>query len=80
MGVRERRVSPDNWFPSDLAVSAAKDALEDAQLLPREIDAVILRVVKDYIEPATGHVVQEKLGADKVIAFDVSNSCMGFMS
>ncbi len=41
MGVRERRVSPDNWFPSDLAVSAAKDALEDAQLLPREIDAVI---------------------------------------
>ncbi len=39
-----------------------------------------MRAVKDYIEPATGHVVQEKLGADRVIAFDVSNSCMGFMS
>ncbi len=81
MGVRERRVSPDNWFPSDLAVSAAKDALEDAQLLPREIDTVIYAgVVRDYIEPATGHVVQEKLGADKAIAFDVSNACLGFMS
>ncbi len=33
-----------------------------------------MRVVKDYIEPATGHVVQEKLGADKEIAFDVSNA------
>jgi len=81
MGVRERRVSPDDWLPSDLAVPAATDALDDAELLPKDLDAIIYAgVVRDYIEPATGHVVQEKLGADKVIAFDVSNACMGFMS
>lgn len=81
MGVRERRVSPDNWLPSDLAVAAAKDALEDARVLAKEIDVIIYAgVVRDYIEPATGHVVQEKLGAHNAVAFDVSNACMGFMS
>ncbi len=81
MGVRERRVSPDDWLPSDLAVAAAKDALDDAELLPKDLDAIIYAgAVRDYIEPATAHAVQEKLGAHNAIAFDVSNACLGFMS
>ena len=81
MGVRERRVSPDDWLPSDLAVPAATDALDDAELLPKDLDVIIYAgAVRDYIEPATAHAVQEKLGAHNAIAFDVSNACLGFMS
>ncbi len=81
MGIKERRVSPEGWYPSDLAVAAAYDALEDAQLLPKEIDVIIYAgVVRDYIEPATAHVVQERMGANNAIAFDVTNACLGFMN
>ena len=81
MGIKERRVSPEGSYPSDLAVAAAYDALEDAQLLPKEIDAIIYAgVVRDYIEPATAHVLQERMGASNAIAFDVTNACLGFMN
>jgi acyl-CoA:acyl-CoA alkyltransferase len=81
MGVRERRVSPDDWFPSDLAVASAKRALDDAKLLPKDIDAIIYAgVIRDYLEPATAHVVQQKLGATNALAFDVTNACLGFMN
>jgi 3-oxoacyl-[acyl-carrier-protein] synthase-3 len=81
MGIRERRVSPEGWLPSDLAVAAAKSALDDAQLLPHEIDAIIYAgVVRDYVEPSTAHIVQERLGARNALAFDLTNACLGFMN
>lgn len=81
MGIKERRVSAPGWLPSDLAVRAANMALEDAAVLPKDVDAIIYAgVVRDYIEPATAHVVQQKLGAVNSIAFDVTNACLGFMS
>jgi len=81
MGIKERRVSPDDWQPSHLAVAAAKEALENAKVLPKDIDAIIYAgVVRDYIEPATAHVVQERLGAHNAVAFDITNACLGFMN
>lgn len=52
---------------SDLAVEAAKAALEDAGITPDEVDLIILGTDSpDYITPATSVVVQEKLGAKKL--------------
>lgn len=81
-GIKERRVSAHNELPSDLAAAAARDALEDAGLIPKDIDAIIYAgVVRDYkIEPSTAHIVQHKLGATNSFAFDVSNACLGIMS
>lgn len=82
MGISERRVTPKNMVPSDMATHAAKEALENAGTKPSEIDAIIYAGVdRDYLlEPATAHIVQKKIGAHNAIAFDVTNACHGFMN
>jgi acyl-CoA:acyl-CoA alkyltransferase len=80
-GIRERRVAPDDLLPSDLAVSAAREALERAAMTPNDVDAIIFTgVFRDYLEPATAHVVMQKLGATNAVAFDVTNACHGFVN
>jgi 3-oxoacyl-[acyl-carrier-protein] synthase-3 len=81
-GIKERRISPDGISPSDMAVVAAKEALDRASLNPSELDVIIYAgVIRDYyVEPATAHAVQAKLGASKAVVFDVSNACHGFMN
>lgn len=81
-GITEKRVTPDSVMPSDMAVCAAKEAIEHAALLPKQIDAIIYcGATRDYsVEPATAHMVQAKLGAMNAVAFDVTNACHGFMN
>lgn len=81
MGISERRVAPDDMLPSDMATHAAREAMEIAAIKPTEIDAIIfVGVDRDYLEPATAHIVQKKIGASNAVAFDVSNACHGFMN
>ena len=82
MGIHERRVAPGNMLPSDMAVEAAREAMQTAGNPPTQIDAIIYAGVdRDYLlEPATAHVVQDKIGAYNAVAFDVTNACHGFMN
>jgi acyl-CoA:acyl-CoA alkyltransferase len=74
-------VTPPGVLPSDMAVTAAKEAMERAKITPREIDAIIYTgLTRDYLEPATAHIVQAKLGATNALVFDISNACHGFMN
>src|SRR6266566_6125720 len=68
-------------LPSDMAACAAQVAMEVADLDPSDIDVIIFAGMdRDYlVEPATAHVVQDKLRAYNAIAFDVSSACHGFM-
>ena len=81
-GIKERRVTPDDMLPSDMASHAAREALEVAELRAEDIDVLIYAGMdRDYlVEPATAHVVQDKLCAYNAIAFDVSSACHGFMN
>lgn len=80
-GISERRVAPESMLPSDMAVSAALEALETARLRPSDIDLIIYTGVdRDYIEPATAHIVQDKLHAENAVVFDLTNACHGFMN
>jgi acyl-CoA:acyl-CoA alkyltransferase len=80
-GIREKRVTPAGVLPSDMAVTAAKEAMENARILARKVDAIIYTgFTRDYVEPATAHIVQSKLGATNATVFDVSNACHGFMN
>ena len=81
-GIRSRRVAAPGENTSDLAVQAAKKALEDAKLTPEEIDLIIVATsTPDYPFPATACIVQQKLGLGekKVPAFDIQAACTGFM-
>ncbi len=81
-GIKERRAAPENTLPSDMATHAAREALESAGLSPSDIDVIIFAGMdRDYlVEPATAHVVQEKISASNAVTFDVSNACHGFMN
>jgi 3-oxoacyl-[acyl-carrier-protein] synthase-3 len=79
-GVRERRIADDNEATSDLAIEAARRALEDAQVSPQEIDLIIVATLSpDYLFPSTSCLVQDKLGIKDAWAFDIEAACSGFI-
>jgi 3-oxoacyl-[acyl-carrier-protein] synthase-3 len=78
-GITSRWWAPDDWATSDLAVRAARQALERAGRKPEEVDLIILGTDSpDYITPATSVVVQHKLGAKNAGTFDVGCACASF--
>ena len=79
-GIKARRVAAANEATSDLAFYAAKRALDDAKLEAAEIELIIVATVSpDMSFPSTACLVQEKLGAKKAAAFDISVACSGFV-
>lgn len=79
-GIKERRFAKDSVSTSDLAYEAGKKAIEDAGLMPDDIDLIILATLTpDMILPSTACFVQEKLKAVNAAAFDVSAACSGFL-
>ena len=78
-GIRTRWYAPDSWATSDLALPAARQALERAGRTPAEVDLIILGTDSpDYITPATSVVLQHKLGAINAGTFDVGCACASF--
>ncbi len=80
-GIKSRRYAGPEIYPSDLAAAASRRALESAGLDAKDVDAIIFcGVSRDFDEPATANIVQEKIGAKNSYVFDLSNACNGFMS
>ncbi|NOZ95432.1 MAG: ketoacyl-ACP synthase III [Acidobacteria bacterium] len=74
-----RRWAPQDWATSDVALPAARQALEKAGLQPEDVDLIILGTDSpDYITPATSVVLQHKLGAVNAGTFDVGCACASF--
>jgi 3-oxoacyl-[acyl-carrier-protein] synthase-3 len=80
-GIRERRIAAAGEATSDLAVQAARRALEDAGVGAADIDLLIVATVTpDYPMPSTACVVQHKLGVPSAAAcFDMNAACSGFI-
>lgn len=80
-GIRERRFLEDGMLLSDLAVSAAEQALEAAGTDARELDRIVIGTVSpDQYVPALAPLIQRRLGAKGCGAFDVSAACAGFLT
>ncbi len=78
-GIKSRWWAPDDWATSDVALPAARQALERAGRTPEEVDLIILGTDSpDYITPATSVVLQHKLGAKNAGTFDVGCACASF--
>ncbi len=79
-GIRERRISDENTFTSDLAICAAKAALKDAGMDAEELDLILVAsVTPDMYTPSVACLVQKGLGATNAVAFDVNAACTGFV-
>jgi 3-oxoacyl-[acyl-carrier-protein] synthase-3 len=79
-GIRARHIAADEETTSDLALAAARPALEAAGLAPVDVDLVVVATTTpDMIFPSTACILQEKLGAAGGPAFDVQAVCSGFV-
>jgi 3-oxoacyl-[acyl-carrier-protein] synthase-3 len=75
-GIRERRVVADGVATSDLAVEAAREALENAGVAVDDLDLIIVgTATPDMLFPATACLVQDRIGARRAGAYDLSAAC-----
>jgi acetoacetyl-CoA synthase len=80
--IRERRWAAPDQATSDLAVGAARQALEDAGITADQLGYIVVATsTPDQQQPATAAFVHQKLGAPSagVAAFDVNAVCAGFV-
>jgi 3-oxoacyl-[acyl-carrier-protein] synthase-3 len=78
-GIRERRISDEGTATSDLALLAAERALLAANTAARDLDLIVVCTCSpDTLFPSTACILQDKLGAVKAAAFDLSAACSGF--
>lgn len=79
-GIEERRIATEEMDTSDLAIIAAKNALENASLDASEIDLILVATTtSDYAFPSVACIVQEALGIPNIPAMDLSAACTGFI-
>ena len=80
-GVSRRRVAEPDVNSSDLAIEAARKALEMSGKKPEEIDLVIFSALtQDLAEPATVNIVMDALDIRNARSFDIKNACNAFVS
>jgi 3-oxoacyl-[acyl-carrier-protein] synthase III len=79
-GIRERHIVAENQLTSDLALNAAKNAIESAGIQASDIDLIIVATTTpDKIFPSTACILQHKLGISGCAAFDIQAVCSGFV-
>lgn len=79
-GIRQRHIADPGVVTTDLALEAAKRALSAAGLEATDLDLIIFATVSpDQIMPSAACVLQRKLGARQIMAFDLSAACSGFV-
>ena len=79
-GIRARHFAAPDVCASDLALEAAKNALQAAGVQAKDIDLIIVATsTPDMVFPSTACILQNKLGANGCAAFDVQAVCSGFV-
>lgn len=79
-GIETRHIAADNENTSDMAVKAAKKAMEMAGTKAEDIDYIFVATTSpDYTMPATACLVQQKLGCTHAGASDIYTACSGFI-
>ena len=79
-GIAKRHLADPSEASTDLALKASQAALSRAGLQPTDIDAIFFATTTpDQIMPASGCILQSKLGCRPIFAFDLAAACSGFL-
>jgi 3-oxoacyl-[acyl-carrier-protein] synthase-3 len=79
-GIKERRIAAEGELTSTMGAIAARAALDDAGMVPEDIDLIILATsTPDQTFPATAVTIQADLGIIQGAAFDMQAVCSGFV-
>jgi 3-oxoacyl-[acyl-carrier-protein] synthase-3 len=77
-GIRERHIVEEGEATSDLAVNAARQAIARANLVPEDIDFIVVgTTTPDTFFPSTGNLLQHRLGCRRAGSVDVLAACAG---
>jgi 3-oxoacyl-[acyl-carrier-protein] synthase-3 len=79
-GIRNRHIAQADETTATLAAEAGRKAMAAAGVEPSAVDLIILATATpDQTFPATATIVQDALGCNGGIAFDVAAVCSGFV-
>src|SRR5262245_8098322 len=79
-GIRERRIASSEEALTDIALPAARAALDDAGAEPESIDLLICATVTpDMMFPTSSALLADALGMSKAAAYDLLAGCTGFV-
>lgn len=79
-GIAQRHIASSKETTAMMALHAAREAIEVADVNPAEIDLIIVATVTpEYPFPATACLVQDALGAARAGAYDLEAGCSGFV-
>jgi 3-oxoacyl-[acyl-carrier-protein] synthase III len=79
-GIEERRWVQPGESGADLAAKASREALERAEIQPKDIDLIIYATLSpDFNFPGTGVFVQRQLGLREIPCLDIRQQCTGFI-
>jgi 3-oxoacyl-[acyl-carrier-protein] synthase III len=79
-GIEERRWCEPGEGGAEMGAKAAKEAIEQAGLQPRDIDLIIYATLSpDHTFPGTGVFVQRLLGLKEIPCLDIRQQCTGFV-
>jgi 3-oxoacyl-[acyl-carrier-protein] synthase III len=77
-GIRQRHIADETEATSDLALKAAQQALERANVLPEDIEFISVgTTTPDMIFPSTGNILQQRLGCGRAGSVDMLAACAG---
>jgi 3-oxoacyl-[acyl-carrier-protein] synthase-3 len=77
-GIRERHIADEGEATSDLAVKAAQQALERANLGAEDVDFIVVgTTTPDMFFPTTANLVQHRLGCRRAGSVDLLAACAG---
>ena len=80
VGIHTRHIADPDVATSDMAVEAAKLALENRGIKATDIEAIIVATVTpDMLFPSTACIVQDKIGAAGAWGFDLIAACCSFL-
>jgi len=80
-GIKNRHIAADDEAASDLAFNASRDALAATGKSGADLDMIIVATATpDHLGfPSTACILQDRLGAERAAAMDISAACTGFI-
>src|SRR6266536_4609714 len=79
-GIKERRIAAPEEAFTDLALPAARTALEQAGVEAKDVDLLVCATVTpDMMFPTSSALLADELGAPDAAAYDLLAGCTGFV-